>query len=96
MSARIKVTRAQTDTSGNLTWNFPTAFPAGVTPVIGIAVEDGTTDSLWASRIVSVSNVGVTLKLSKTVAISVALLGLTIPVLQAIPQAFVHLTAFLP
>lgn len=89
----IQRTRQQTNTSGLLTWTFPTPFGGGVVPVIGVAVESGSTDS-WGHVLKSVSNTAVTVQLTRTAAVTI--LGISVLGIAATPQAYVHLMAVAP
>lgn len=85
--------RAQTNTAGVYAWTFPTPFPAGTVPVVGVTVEDATTAS-WNHAVSNVSNTGFTVTLGKTSAVT--LLGISVLGVASNPQAYVHLTAAAP
>lgn len=89
----IQRTRAQTNTSGLLTWTFPNPFSAGVTPIIEVTVESAAVAS-WNHAITAISNTSVTIQLGKTTAVTV--LGVSVLGVASAPQAFVHLTAIAP
>ncbi len=86
--------RAQTNTSGTYTWTFPTAYGTGITPVVGVTVEDSTAGNIWNHRITAISNTSVTIQLDKSTAVTV--LGISVLGIAANPQAYVHLTAIAP
>lgn len=90
---RVLTLRAQTDTSGRLTWAFPTAFAAGVLPLIGVAVQD-TSAASFNHKVVALTNASVTIQLTKTNVVT--LLGISVLGIDSNPQAFVHLTATAP
>lgn len=85
----------QTALDGTLTWTFPTAFPTGVLPVIGIQVEDNTPNISWNEAITALSNLAVSIRLSKTTS-AIQVLGINVLSLVANPQAMAHLTAIAP
>lgn len=93
ISSDIRRTRAQTDTNGAYTWTFPTAFGSGITPIVSVTVEDGSS-AIWNTQITSISNTSVTVQLTKTTAVTV--LGVSVLGVAATPQAYVHLTAIAP
>lgn len=94
-ATQIQSIRAQTTTAGVYTWVFAKPYPAGVTPVVGLTVEDNSAgDPSWNHKITAISNTGVTVKLAKTTAVT--LLGISVLGLATAPQAFVHLTATAP
>lgn len=85
--------RAQTNTSGVLTWTFPVPFTA--TPIIQITVEDvGGTGNIWNHSISAISTTAVTIQLTKTVDTTV--LGIHLLGISATPQAYVHVSAVAP
>lgn len=90
----LQRTRAQTNTSGVLTWTFPQAYGSGVTPIVSATVEDATTGVTWNQQITAISNTSVTIQLTKTSV--VAVLGVSVLGVAATPQAFVHLVALAP
>jgi len=90
----IQRIRAQTNTSGALTWTFPIAYGAGVIPNVQISVEDGTAGAIWNQQITAVSNTSVTVQITKTTSVSV--LGVNVLGVAASPQAYVHLTVTPP
>lgn len=90
----VQRTRAQTNTSGVLTWTFPSAYGGGVTPIISLTVEDATAGVTWNDQITAISNTSVTIQLTKTTAVTV--LGISVLGVAATPQAFVHLMAVAP
>lgn len=87
----LQRTRAQTNTSGVLTWTFPVAFAAN--PIIEVTVEDGTA-ATWNHQITSLSTTSVTIQITKTTAVTV--LGVSVLGLAANPQAFLHVVAAAP
>lgn len=86
--------RAQTNTSGVYVWTFATSFAAGITPVIGLAVEDSAAGVTWGHQITAISNTSVTIQLSKSTAVTV--LSISVLGVATTPQAYVHLTAIAP
>lgn len=86
-------TRVQTASDGTYTWTFPTAYGAGVTPIIELMAEgDATTN--YQQVITAISNTSVSVKLTKLQDVTV----LTIHVMgiQAAGATFIHLTAISP
>lgn len=90
----LQRTRAQTNTSGVLTWTFPIAYGGGVIPVVSLTVEDATAGVTWNEQITSISNTSVSIQLTKTTVVSI--LGVSVLGTAATPQAFVHMTAIAP
>lgn len=86
--------RAQTNTSGVYVWTFSTPFASGTIPIIGLAVEDSVAGVTWGHQIISVSNTGATIQISKTTAVTI--LSISVLGIAANPQAYVHLTAIAP
>lgn len=86
--------RVQTDSAGVYTWTYPSAYGAGVIPVIELTVEDNTAGATWNHKITAISNTSVTIQLGKTTAVTI--LGISVLGIAASPQAFVHLTAIAP
>lgn len=92
-SPKIHRIRAQTNSNGELTWVFPSAFSAGVIPVIGVTVEDNS-GATFNHRLTAVTNTSVSIKLDKSSAVT--LLGISILGIANNPQAYVHVTAMEP
>lgn len=88
-------TRAQTDTAGRYTWTFPTAFPAGVLPVIALTVQDASTGS-FEHKITALSNTAVSVQIAKLNAVNALGAAVQLLGLDPNPQAFVHITATAP
>lgn len=85
--------RVQTNASGAYTWTFPTAYGSGVTPIVSVTVEDGSS-AMWNHQISTPTNTSVTVQLSKTTAVTV--LGVSVLGLATTPQAYIHITAIAP
>jgi hypothetical protein len=87
--------RVQTDINGRYVWTFPTPYPAGVVPVIGLTVQDATAGNVvFNHKLLAVTNTSVTIQLAKVTTISVA--GVGVLGFDTNPQAFVHITAVAP
>jgi hypothetical protein len=86
--------RVQTDGSGNYTWTYPTAFPSGVVPVIGVVVEGGGTIPLNAQINGTQTNTSCTIKVLSLPSTSV--LGIAVLGVPAGTQAYIDLTADSP
>ncbi len=86
--------RAETNASGVYVWTFPVAYAGGVLPVVEVTVESGIAGAVWNHSITALSNTGMTVQLTRSVAVTV--LGISVLGVAATPKAFVHLTARLP
>lgn len=93
-NSKAQKIRVMTDTSGNFTWTFPTPYPTGITPVIQLTVEDGTSGTVWNHKVVKCTETYVQLQISKTT--SVTVLGISVLGIAANPQAYVHINAGYP
>lgn len=82
---KVQRTRVQTNTSGQVTWNFPTAFAAA--PIVIAVPEDNNAGVSVDVKITSISASSVTLQISK-ISTVLGILQLT-----ANPQSYVHITA---
>lgn len=91
----IQRVRVQTDSSGNYTWTYPSAYPSGVVPVISCLTESASSTVPQGVQIVGVpTNTSCTFKvinLPSTSVLSVVVLGA-----PAGAQAYLHLTAIAP
>lgn len=90
----IQRTRVQTNSTGDYTWTFPTAYGSGVIPVISAVSESASTTVPQGVQIVAISNTSVTIKvinLPSTSVLSIVVLGA-----PSGAQAYVHLTAIAP
>jgi hypothetical protein len=85
--------RATTDATGKFVWTFPTAFPAGVVPVLTVAVQDATTVVAQA-EITAVSNTGATIQVTRMASISMG--GVMLLGIDTSSATVVHLTAMAP
>ena len=84
-------TRAQSDTSGVLTWTFDRPFSNN--PVVTVTVEDtGGSGAVWNHSITALSATAVTIQLVKTTDI-IILTTIHVLGIAATPQAWCHLTA---
>lgn len=81
--------------TGLATWTFPTPFPADVIPVISATAQQES-GVIAEVQIASVSNTQCTVLVTRTAAITVALLGLTILQIAAAASTVVHVTATMP
>lgn len=86
--------RATTDSSGSYTWTFSKAFPAGVTPVVGLTPEDNTSGLTISHKITAISNTSVTIQLARQT--SVSILGISVLGIASNAATVVHLTAANP
>lgn len=84
MMARAKL---QTNTSGVLTWTFPTSTPFSAEPIISAVPEDNVAGVSIDVKVTSISSSSVSIQISKV--------STVLGVLQftANPQSYVHLTA---
>lgn len=89
----LQYTRAQTNTSGDYTWTFPTPYDAGVTPRIVAVTELNTTD-IMNVNLTSLSNTSVTVHCTRTTPLVV--LAINVLGVSSSPQCFVHLYADSP
>ena len=90
----IQRTRVQTNSTGDYTWTFPTAYGTGIIPVISVVSESASSTIPQGVQIVAISNTSVTIKvinLPSTSVLSIVVLGA-----PAGAQAYVHLTAIAP
>lgn len=90
---KVQAIRVQTDAAGKYTWTFPTAFVAGVLPVIQITVQDASS-ATFNHKVTALSNTAVTIQLVKTTAVTVV--GVSVLGMDTSPQAFVHLMVVAP
>lgn len=84
-----------TNTSGVATWTYSTPFAAGVTPVISATAQQAA-GVIAEVQITAVSNTSCSILVTRTAAITVALLGLTILQIAGAASTNVHLTASEP
>lgn len=86
---KVQRTRVTTDSSGNYTWTFPTAYASGQPPIVSVVGEDSSS-ALSNVQITSISNTSVTVHAGKiTSALGILSLtsNATIPIdLTAVPQ----------
>lgn len=68
----IQRVRATTDSSGNYTWTYPTAFGAGVAPIVSVTCETSSGTQLFNAQYSPPSNTSVIVHTGYS-----ALLGLT-------------------
>lgn len=85
----LQSTRIQTNSTGDYTWTFPTAF--GSAPNVIATVETGTTTNSFNVQIVSRSTTSVVVKVYSTVPTNV--LGSLLGAAPVAAQAYVHLMA---
>lgn len=88
--------RVQTDATGRLTYVFPVAFPAGVMPVVQLALEIPSANAadLYSAAITSLSNTQVVIQVKRTTFVTV--LTLQVLSVSTTPQCYVHLVASNP
>lgn len=84
-----------TSTAGVATWVYSTPFPAGVTPVISATAQQAA-GVIAEVQITAVSNTQCSILVTRTAAITVALLGLTILQIAGAASTQVHLSATAP
>lgn len=84
-----------TNTSGVATWTYSTPFAAGVTPVISATAQQAA-GVIAEVQITAVSNTSCSILVTRTAAITVALLGLTILQIAGAAATTVHVTASEP
>lgn len=84
-----------TNTAGVATWVYATPFPAGVTPIISATAQQAA-GVIAEVQITAVSNTQCSILVTRTAAITVALLGLTILQIAGAASTQVHLSATAP
>jgi len=89
----IQRTSVTTDSSGVITWTYPTSF--GATPVIS-AVVNGANTSVWNAQITSKSSTSVTIQVKRNTPTFLSLLGVDILSVNSSPQATVDIVAIAP
>jgi hypothetical protein len=90
----IQRIRVQTNSSGSYTWTYPTAFGAGVVPVISVVAEGGATVPLNVQISAAPTNTSVTVQVLTLP--STSLLGIVVLGAPAGAQAYVDITATAP
>lgn len=73
---RVFAATGTTDASGNVTFNFGTAFPAP--PVVSVAFQGAASASPVDYRVTAISTTSVTINVRQSAATVIALLGLTL------------------
>lgn len=86
---------ATTNTAGVYTWIYSTPFPSGVVPVISATAQQAA-GVIAEVQLTAVSNTQCSVLVTRTAAITVALLGLTILQIAGAASTTVHLTATAP
>lgn len=95
VSAMTRAARVNTSTAGVATWVYSTPFPAGVIPVISATAQQAA-GVIAEVQITAVSNTECSILVTRTAAITVALLGLTILQIAGAASTTVHITATAP
>lgn len=89
---RVFSATGTTDASGNVTFNFGTAFAA--TPVVSVAFQGAASQSPVDYRITAISTTSVTINVRQSLATVIALLGLTLLAASApLSGANIHVIA---
>lgn len=84
-----------TSTAGAATWTYSTPFPTGVTPVISATAQQAA-GVIAEVQVTAVSNTSCSILVTRTSAITVSLLGLTILQIAGAASTQVHVTAIAP
>lgn len=89
---KIQTGRLQTDTSGNLTWTYSTAFSAA--PIVSALSESSSTSTSFNVQVISISSTSATFKVFGNAPTLISLLGINLLTPATNPQCYLQLSAF--